>query len=329
MTALRRLQKKPDPLTLLVVGRKEYTCEFGSFPTFQVVLVNLDVDCQPVTIQIGGDYRSGRQTRWRIVARDASGRELPQKPNWSEVGGGFMHWDTLEHGESWSTQLSLGDYVSIVEPGSYTLEILFHDHLNITDFDKTDGLVLCKSLPLTLTVAPVEVKVTGEARKAVRQWIGSLPTGGAIKILGGCYEKEVYDFIPPESPCGKLLKARWKAVPDLIDAALDSQLPPVRRAQVLAVLASITSQNDPREEPAMLGSYEFRTSGWMSIGGTILSKTGPETFQGGAIDVKALAKFAERWRAWKQKGNLKIIDEEPNLTKRQPVGGAKSVRKNP
>ena len=56
---------------------------------------------------------------------------------------------------------------------------------------------------------------------------------GRIKILGGSYTENVYDFIPPDSPCGKPLKAQWQAVPDLIDAALDSALQPIRRAQVL------------------------------------------------------------------------------------------------
>ena len=164
MTAIRRIQKKPDPLKVLVVGRNEVSCKFGSFPTFQVVLVNLDVDHQPVTIRVGGDYRSGRQTRWRFVVRDASGRELPEKPN-TGMGGGFSHDETLEYGESWSTALNLEDYVAIVEPGRYTMEILFHDQLDIADFDKIDGLVLCKSLPLKITVGPVEVKLKGSSEK--------------------------------------------------------------------------------------------------------------------------------------------------------------------
>ncbi len=310
MIAIRRLQKKPDPLRLLVVGSHTLNCKFGSFPMFQVLLVNLDGDHQPVTIRVGGDYRSGRQTRWRFVVRDASGRELPEKPNPSWIGGGFSHDETLEYGESWTTQLNLEDYAAIVEPGRYTLEILFHDQLNIAEFDKIDGLILCKSLPMQLTVGPVEVKVSPKQRKAIRQWISSLPTTGPVKILGGSYVENVYDFIPPDSSCGKLMKAEWQAVPDLIDAALDSNLQPLRRAQVLAILASITVQNDPRQEPAVLGSYEFRTSGWMSFGGTTLSKSGPESVRGDEIDAKALAKFVERWRVWKQKGNLRIIAQD-------------------
>ena len=130
-----------------------------------------------------------------------------------------------------------------------------------------EGLVVCKSLPLKLTVSPVEVEITAEGRQAVRGDIHRLPTAGPVKILGGVYHKNVHDFIAPESPCGKLLGLSWKAVPDLIDAALDPQLDHGRRAQVLAILFSVTHQHDPRGVPGILGPYEYRDSGWRAMGG--------------------------------------------------------------
>jgi hypothetical protein len=305
LTALRRIQGKPDPIQVLVVGKRSLTCEFSSPPTFQVLLTNLDSERRPVWIQAGGDYRSGRQARWRIVVRDAKGHELPEKPCRGLMGGGMFHEEALEHLESWSTHLNMEDYVEIVEPGEYRVEILYHDEYTIADLDNIEGLVVCRSMPLSLRIEPIQIRVTEERRRAIRSWIGVLPTKGPVKMLNGSYMENMYEFIPADSPCGKLLAARWEAVPDMIDAALDPKLHAVRRAQVLALLASITSCNDPRQEPGTLGSYECRTSGWVQFGRRTLSR-GDETVEGGEVDGEAALKFAQRWRAWKDKGGIRV-----------------------
>ena len=315
MTAIRRLQKKPDPLQVLALGKRSVWCKFDSLPQFQVLLINLDADRQPVAIQAGGDYRSGRQARWRIVVRDAKGRELPEKPAPDGTGGGFTGYQTLEYGESWTTHLNTTDYLEIDRPGDYRVEILYHDRITIADRDKIEGLIVCKSPLMSLHVEPVDIELGTQERRAMRRWIANLPTKGPVKLLSGSYAESVHNYIPPDSSCGRLLAAGWKAVPDLIDAALDPELHPVRRAQVLALLTSITCCNDPRQEFGVLGSYECRASGWREIGGQALSRS-EQSVSAGEVDAKAALKFAQRWRGWKDNGGIRVTttpeaDEKP------------------
>jgi len=304
LTALRRLQNKPDPLTVLVAGKATVNCKKGALPVVQVLLTNLDVDREPVTIQSGGNYRSGRLARWRFVVRDASDHELPQNMSLGLMGGGISGERILEYGESWTARLRMADYVDVFVPGQYTVQILYHDEIAIANCENVDGLIVSRSLPLKLTVDPIEVEITKKSRQAVRKHIRSLPATGPIKFLRGPYSERVHDFIAAESSCGRLLALGWDAAPDLIEAALDPQLDPVRRAQILAILFSVTSQNDPRVR-GVLGPYEYRDSNWMFLSEPI--DEAPFAMSGGThsksvrtrnIDVEAQMRFAEQWRVW-------------------------------
>ena len=149
----------------------------------------------------------------------------------------------------------------------------------------------------------------------VRKSISELPLKGPIKFLEGDYDKRVYDFIKPDSPPGKLLTMGWKAVPAMIDAAVDEKGAPVQRAWLLALLASITHANDPRNQSGVLGSCDIRESGWSVCGGT------PGEWSGGCgtgtsgslnvlfpapIEPKRQLEFAKRWAVWKQKEYVKL-----------------------
>lgn len=158
LTALRRVQNKADPLIVLIAGKLTVDCEVGSLPVMEVLLTNLDVDREPVAIKSGGNYRSGRLARWRFVVRDASGHELPQKIRSELMRGGMSSGDVLEYGESWTARLRMANYVDICTPGQYTVQILYHDEIAIADCENVDGLIVSRSLPLKLTVDPIEVE---------------------------------------------------------------------------------------------------------------------------------------------------------------------------
>jgi hypothetical protein len=92
-----------------------------------------------------------------------------------------------------------------------------------------------------------------------------------------------------------------KAIPDLIDAALDPDLTPGKRAWVLALLTGITGHNNPCDGffsgPQILGAYE------------LVSGESRETGRG-RIDPEQQTAFAEKWRAWKTDGCF--IIEKPD-----------------
>ena len=160
-------------------------CKVGYLPAVNVALTNLDVDREPATIQDDGDDRGGRLARWRIVVHDAKGSELPQKPAPRAGAAEPSRENTLDYEESWTACLPMRNYVDIVVPGKYTVQILYHDEIAISDCERIDGMVVCKSLPLKLTVSPIEVEISDEGRHAVHSYIRGLPAVGPVKILGG------------------------------------------------------------------------------------------------------------------------------------------------
>jgi hypothetical protein len=316
-TALRRLQKSPDPLLILVPGLAEREVALGRRLPIEVWLVNVDSERQPATIMWGGDYRSGRPARWRMEATDARGAVLPEKSSPDMMGGGMYSVRPIAFGESFTAELDISYYVDIDEPGEYTLRILYSDSAPIADLNRTetlDGLVLYQSLPIRLTVLPIKIQRSEAQQADTEQWIGRLPADGKARVLVGDYNPslaEVADFIPPDTAAGRLLALGWPAVPQLIAASIVADTPPVRRAWILGLLYCITGRNDPTQEAGVLGDFEHRYSGSWTMGG-------PEgggmagfvrrsvTSVDGTIDPAKQQNFARRWLPWIEKGYIEV-----------------------
>ena len=323
LTALRRVQKKDDPLIILVPGLAERYCKLGYPLVFEALLVNIDPQHQPVNIAWGGGCRSGRLERWRFEVKDADGAVLPPKELHAMMGGGIFTRRAVAFGESFAAYLFMPDYVDIEKPGNYTVRILYHDHVAIADIDvpgDLDGLILCRSLPIRLKVEPIVVKLSEDNRRHVAEWIARLPDKGPLFIHGGSYVEESHAYIPPESPAGKILAMGWPAVPQLIQAASSGKITPMRRAWALGLLYGITGRNDPTREAGVLGAYEYRHSGWATLGGP---GNGHESMgfgrmsmsaTGGQIDEKKQVEFAKRWLPWIEKDYIKVetVNKEPD-----------------
>ena len=151
----------------------------GSLPNLIVLLTNLDVDRAEVPFTDGGDYRSGRQARWRLEVTDPHGHVLPQRSPLDFVKGGIYQESTLRYGESWTTELNINRFVRI-ERGKYKLRVLYHDHVTIADCDDVAGLIVSVSLPMDLTVEPIAVEATRAELDTVRKSISELPLKGRI-----------------------------------------------------------------------------------------------------------------------------------------------------
>ena len=307
LTVLRRLQGKPDPMQIVVSGPRE--CIFPNLPTFEVALTNLDFEKKPVVFTEGGNYRGGRQARWRFEVRDDKGNLMPVIVSGDE--GGLSREAILEHEQTWNTNLVMGSFIDL-EPGEYTVRILYHDHITIADADTTAGLILCRSEPIKLTVQPRVIDLSKKDREEIRGLIGKLDPKAKVLVLGGTYGKHVHDFIPPQSAAGEILERGWKTVPVLLDELEDAKLEPARRAWVLALLFTITGRNDPRSGE-ILGSYRDRQTWWQVWGGRDgrMDAGGSggrdEIKVEGKIDLAKQRQFAESWRQFR---NYLIIREK-------------------
>ncbi|MBM4070698.1 MAG: tetratricopeptide repeat protein [Planctomycetes bacterium] len=301
LTTLRRIQGKADPLQIVTSNRLE--CIFPNLPEVEVALTNLDPEKKPLIFQEGGDSRSGRQARWRFEIRDSQGKLVAQsEPRWGE-GGGISRRAMLEHEQSWNTTLAMKSFVSL-EPGEYTMRILYHDHETIADLDSTVGLIACRSEPIRLNVQPRVITLARGDRDAVKQLVSKLDDTSRIKVLAGTYAKGAHDFIAPASPQGRLLALGWKAVPSLLDALNDDKLSPGRRGWILALLFSITGYNDPRLE-GVLGSYDVRQAWWQVWGGRDGRRDSggfggsADGSRNGVIDPAVQRDFARSWQRFR------------------------------
>ena len=148
LTALRRVQKKSDPLTIALDAKGPLETTPLSLPKLKATIKNVDSEKAAVALKDGGDYRSGRQARWRIVGANDKAAELPIRELSGLIIGGGMYQETiLKYGEFWETTLDVRSFVRIVLPGTYSFEVLYHDTSAIADPSDISGLIVARSKP--------------------------------------------------------------------------------------------------------------------------------------------------------------------------------------
>ena len=312
VTALRRIKKQPDPLTVVIELPKEIKAWTRELPVFKAVLQNVDPDKRSFWLQQGGDYRSGRHARWRIHVWDSEGNLLPELPSPSFVGGGIFGESQLPYGEAWDLTLPLESYVRIQKPGEYKLQVLYHDSETIADFESPkdlEGLIVFQSKVFELNVEHgpmITIDLKPDSTQQAKSLMSLLDENTPLKIVIGDYDKEAQSFISPESPEGQLLTMEWQAVPALIAALENEQLSFKKRAWILALLFSITLERDlnPMNSDSeiaprgILKDYEYRGSVVTSVfwkGGASYGIAGEGNVYGGEENLKEQLAFAKKW----------------------------------
>lgn len=302
LTALRRVQKKSDPVAIQIDQPLKQDVVFPRLPILDVALINRDFENRPVGYKVGGDYRSGRQTRWRIEAVDQSGKRIaPLGPRFG-MGGGLLSWGELGADDSWTTTLDVASYLPALTPGEYTLRVMYHDGITIADWDDVGGLIVSYSPEIHLTVKPLIVRPQAGAATEIRKRVASIHDE-PMKIVGGTYGKWAYDFVPPDSDRGNVLSMGLDALPTLLEILDDKNLAPRQRAEVLGILFSLTGQHDPRQGTHIVGGFQAHNGPWaIAAQGRLMSMgfSDTEDAPGGTIDETSQKAFAEYWRAWKE-----------------------------
>ena len=305
VTALRRLQKKPDPIAVIVNGPAELEAIFPNVPDFDVALVNADEKRTPLGYMSGGNYRGGRQERWRLDVRDAKGRLVPLQ-HWDGDGGGIFGYSLLKPGQKWHTTLKARNFVDLI-PGNYKLRVQYHDSDEIAGLNWLEGRIVCQSREIPLHIQPRVIQATSQDKKAIGQLLKKLDLKGEVKVLAGAYSKDAHSFIPPDSPAGRVLSFGWKAVPQMIDECLNEATPPRQRAWMLALLHSITTYHSPAAREGVLPAFIMASPGWvvrsspneaMGNGGTGWSE--PQRLETSKIVLSNQLEFARRWEDFRK-----------------------------
>ncbi|MEW6741783.1 MAG: hypothetical protein AB1486_03405 [Planctomycetota bacterium] len=158
LTALRRAEGKPDPLTLVIDGKAPLLFEGSTrrLPVIRFHFKNTDEGGECFALTQSGDSRRSGGARIRVEVRDADGQLVAPPPAPSagpRIGGGFTR-RLLEPGATLPGRIDLDDYVQITRTGDYQLRLQYHDRARITDLDDVSGWIVSSSAPFTLRVRP-------------------------------------------------------------------------------------------------------------------------------------------------------------------------------
>jgi Leucine-rich repeat (LRR) protein len=297
LTALRRVQLQPDPLSIAVALPRDLKADTRKLPSFSVSLKSVDVERLAVWVQLVPHFHgTRREAQWRFEVRDRQGALLPIRPNTDmfRSGGGFKSDGWLHFGEILTTTLPMGNFIDIPKAGEYTVTIVYHAKLPIADFTSSrelDDLITFRSEPFTLIVeqGPRHVIRSSKAdRDKASLLIRDLPGQGVVKSVIGKYDANDYEFVDPVTPAGQLLTMDWRAVPTLLESLTDETLSRHRKAWALTLLHTITAERDfdPCDfRSSALPSFERRSGKYFG------SSRG-----GGAISPRDQDQFIRRWR---------------------------------
>lgn len=206
LTALRRAQGKPDPLqieielaTALEYGQPDSMDANREIPGIKATLKNIDEE--PIFITQGGDYRSGRQTRWRVHLTNEKGVRVDDSnfPQWG-IGGGISGFGPLQSGEASQNggQLDARNYVKLPPSGKYQLQVIYSEQEIAAEPDLT-GLIVWQS-------KLIEVDVTNRTI-ANEQQFSVVPLVSILAIGGGVLAVSILRQGSQDSVQG--MRSRW------------------------------------------------------------------------------------------------------------------------
>jgi hypothetical protein len=359
LSAVNKAKKLPDPLPVVIKGDAKREVTFPEMPVFEVAIVNRHPEKREVAWQEGGNYRHGRRESFSFEVRRDDGEVMPVVPPKYGIGGGIISFIELKNGEEWTNKLPLASYIKRLPAGKYNVRAAYAFGHDIGMLPDKSATFMCLSRSVDLVVSRRTVRLSSAERVQADRWCHALPTDQPVKILEGSkdkgskarvgltigkqsfevttgiYDKEIHGkFIAPESPPGQILQLEWKAVPSLIGVLEDKKLKPVQRAWVVALLYSITGENNPFGEGeddlygqmladmdgGPLGPCEVFTAGWSVLDAKGQGGYSPDQKRSvsGKINAEQQAKLTQQWIAWKK--NIDVVEtrtEPPTRDERQ------------
>ncbi len=316
LTALRRMQGRPDPLTVEAALLGEGPYLFPQLPVVGVRLLHTEGETATFPMQIGGDYRSGRLSRWDVEFRDAKGKPHGGVDDWTSMFGGGMSqrlpvgpgfvWG-IDQDEPWNLDREEGEpkpplpiplpvaaYRRPATFGKYTLRVAYHDSATIADESDSTGRILFRSQELEFEWAPRAVEISKADEARVNAALEKLYKEKKVSLTG--FHLPGYQGSKAEDAhaLDHLFVEGWKAVPILIDNLQVARIPS-QRAHLIAALYDLTGLESPQGWSARgaIGNYELY-GGYVPAGSGV--KSTPARGSGtGKIRAQAQDRVVERW----------------------------------
>jgi hypothetical protein len=255
LTALRRIQGRPDPLEVVVAPAGRVDVTWPDIPQFTITLRNRETSGPPLLIGPENNYRGGFLRAFRFEVVRADGSWVPGRQRWGDFGGALT-FTSLKPGATWAKVLDMRDYFGSLDCGVYTARAQYGEDAMFSNSRDIRGRVCYSSEPFTLSVVPRRITLTRVEDRTVRRAIDALPDSRPVRFVVGTPVEDHGDFISAESPEGVLLRTGWKAVPALLDALESRNATSHRRAWALALLFGISGAIDPRPMSVFSGEIE-------------------------------------------------------------------------
>jgi len=307
LTALRRLQGKPDPLALVIQTESVLEATFPDTPTVVFAMKNVDTESFGVTD--GGSYRSGRFARCNVLAVAPDGSTLPPREWGGGMAGGMSSTRTLAPGESMDGALPLGDYVALAQPGAYRVRLRYHDEDDIDSLADLRGRLFTSSEEFRAQIRPRRIELTQTRLDELRGWIQAIDAKKAIPLVSGHWHAGMTFTGAAKDPEDKLFRAGFEAVPALYAAMQDKATGPEHRAWVFGMLWNILGIENPGDHNhrAALGNIK-----WIGTWPTSTEEARQNFGEFGesspmSIDSEAQDALADAWMSRKGLIEVKIV----------------------
>ncbi|MEM9381596.1 MAG: hypothetical protein AAGB93_16695 [Planctomycetota bacterium] len=334
LTVLRRLQGRPEPLTVEARFLSEPPYVFPELPVVGVRLLHAEGETETFTLQIGGNYRSGRLARWDLQLFDADGEPHAGVDEWqSFMGGGMSYFQRVGPGFVWGVEvpdvwerlrlenegqeipevevrpvpLALGDYRRPAKLGRYTLRALYHDNETIADRASYEGLVVHRSDPLSFAWEPRRIRVRREDEARILDRIAALLEHDGVTVTRFHLPDYAGSDEDDAHPLARLFTQGWAAVPYLA-VELERTESPEERAKLIAALYSLSGLESPLGfgRSSAVGSHSF--FGGRVPPGSGVESTPMNSTARGRIRPQAQARFVQRWAAHRRFIEVERVD---------------------
>lgn len=309
LTALRRLQRKPDPLAVLLAPDAVLDVVSPDTPQVRFEVKNVDSGGLSFEVAQGGSYRSGRFARCSVEAIRADGTRLPPRAWGAGFGGGMYSTPRLEPGKSIGYAIVLGDYVELSMPGVYRVRIHYHDKEDIDYVHDLEGWIVSSSSEFFVRVLPRTIALAKTRHDEIRGWIRAIDATKPVMLVRSHWNEGLSFEGEAVTPEDKVFRAGWIAVPALFEAIEDPALERERRAWALGMLWNILGLDDPATAQTVtaLGRVEWMPKWPTSSGEATPRFGGTGTFSPVPIDPAAQDTLVERWRVRKGMFEVKLL----------------------
>lgn len=306
LTALRRAQGKPDPLTIELDAKPPFDATFPATPSLRVRLRNVDKEAYGITD--GGSYRSGRFARLHVEAVDQNGARAPVITSFGMGIGGGMFGRRLFEPKQWiDLDVDLGNYVRFPGPGDYQVRLSYHDDETIADVDRIEGYVVSESPAFLVRLRPRAIVVARATVEALRQEFLRIDAAKKVPLVSGHWRADLTFTGEAQSPEDRLFRAGDAAVPALLDLLDEPTLTVEQRSWLFGMLWNITGMNNPTtgeffaavKDPVWIGDWPGSTE----ASGTKWNEFGDHSGGGWPDHQKGLA---ERWKSMRSWFDLRI-----------------------